>query len=164
MKATWFVLVGVVLAIAMPAGATLLRGEMYTSGVHRFEMQPPEGDWSAAPAHPIAKFYLPPTDNFTANINVVRESFSGTLEDYEKKAVPMLEKELKAKLLKKEQKPGELLIEYTAKMEGRDLHFIARIVKRDDAAYVVTGTSLANDWEKQKEAITKSVMTFRLRD
>ena len=105
---------------------------------------------------------------FTPNINVTSESIEGTDLDTYMKAVkeklPATFTEYKlveeAKITVNGLPATKIIATFTQGVYH--IQNIQMILIRAGKAYIITGTTLANSWEKDKEVLQSSILTFKL--
>jgi hypothetical protein len=107
----------------------------------------------------VAYFFLAPSDGFAANVNIQKQPFSGTIEEYDALSTKQFQ-DLKLELVNRSSKTNTLLYEYRGEMEGNKLHFYSKAVKSGPSIYLVTATSLDSRWNQQKGSLVKSVDSF----
>ncbi len=134
-------------------------GNTFVSDDYGMSIDAPAPQDMTAPNNQIVAFFLPSADNFTANINVLRETSDSSLEAYDKQTLSQF-KQFKLTVLSRTLKGNELRYEYKGTMQGRFLHWYARAVKTGRQIYLVTATALDSQWDKQKPALMKSVESF----
>lgn len=109
----------------------------------------------------VFQYYLPANNGFAANVNLQIQPFDGSLEEYEALSVSQFE-EMDIEVLQLERTGNELLIEYRGAMQNTELHWYARVLKRDSLYYVLTATALAERWSEEQDALVDSVHSFEL--
>ncbi|MCI2282468.1 hypothetical protein L3081_02480 [Colwellia sp. MSW7] len=62
-----------------------------------------------------------------------------------------------------EEKDNSITFEYKGTMQGFDLHWYAKAVKKDNHVYLVTATGAENDWDVDKEILIPNVNSFKLK-
>lgn len=128
----------------------------FVSKEHGITMAPPEAKDSGAQVYQIALFYLPAEDGFAANVNVQKQPYADTMEAYDKLSVSQFEA-LKITVLKRTLGKDEILYEYKGTLQGAEMHFYSRAIKKGNAIILTTATALEASWEKQKAELVKSV-------
>jgi len=92
--------------------------------------------------------FLPVAEGFAANVNVLIQSYEGTLEDY----IAITREQLKKtdfKLLdKRVLGKTTAILEYTGEMQGRALHWYARAEKSGGRVYLATATATEEQWKE----------------
>ncbi len=134
-------------------------GNTFVSDDYGMSIDAPATKDMTAPNNQIVAFFLPPSDNFTANVTVLRQRSDDSLEEQDKRTLGQL-KQLKLTVLNRTLKGNEIRYEYKGDMQGRTLHWYARTVKSGQQIYLVSATALDSEWEKQKTALIKSVESF----
>jgi hypothetical protein len=134
--------------------------DLYVSTSHGFSIAPPV---SADAANlQIAMFFLPASNNFSANVNVQKQKFSDSIEAYDKLSASQFE-QLGLGILNRTLKGNEVRYEYQGKMQGRPVHWYARGTKVGGYVYLVTATGLEEQWQSQKKVLMESVDSFMLK-
>ena len=110
-----------------------------------------------------------PAKGFAPNIVVVDEDFSGTLEEYFKQGVKLVEKTInKAKIISQKKistadgDAGFKLV-YTSEQNGLKLKQIQYFFSKGDKKYVLTCSSLVASGDEFDNVFEKSAMTFKIR-
>ncbi len=137
-------------------------GNTFVSNDYGISIDAPAAEDMTAPNNQIVAFFLPPSDNFTANVNVLREQSGDSLEAFDKLSLSQF-KQFKLTILNRTLKGNEIRYEYKGTMQGRTLHWYARTVKAGQLIYLVTATALDSEWAKQKSALIKSVESFSVK-
>lgn len=106
-------------------------------------------------------FYSPSGGKFSPNVNVLIQSFDGTMEEYYEKSRDQI-KALKFQTIKSSFENNQAYFEYIGKLENNQMHFYQKYVKNGKKFYVVTATILEIDWENKKTELIKSVNSFNL--
>jgi hypothetical protein len=106
---------------------------------------------------------LPPTNGFSANVNVQLQPYAGSIAEYK----TVTEQQFSAIGLTlvsiEEGKNSESLsIEYKGLLQGQSLHWCAKAFKKGNIMYVVTATDTEASWEKHKEQLIANVQSFKL--
>ena len=128
-----------------------------------FAIQLPQANKAVAQGGPqVAIFFLPPMDNFQANVNVQKQAFKGTMEQYKSISLGQFEK-MKFTLVKESLLNGVLTVEYTGNMQNRDFHWYVKATKKGDSVYLVTGVAPQRTWQYQGDTLRSSVDSFKLK-
>ena len=104
----------------------------------------------------VAAFYLPAADNFAANVNLQKQGFTESADNYDKLTMKQIE-QFNLTVINRVVNQNDLQYEYKGNMQGRMLHFYARAIKSGPTIYLATATSLESQWEQQKLLLIKSV-------
>lgn len=105
--------------------------------------------------------FLPVTEGFAPNINVIIQSFAGTIEEYNKITMDQF-KSMNLKVISESNpSPKETVFEYAGKMNGQDLHFYARAISKGSKIYLVTATAKQTQWPSVGKTLRKHVDSFR---
>jgi hypothetical protein len=119
------------IALAIPLAAQ--DSSLNEAGIG-FGMTPPA--WPTDAIGKVASFYLPAADNFAANITVMLQNFSGTIEEYDKLSEKEFDKQ-GATVMVDTLQDGVLTIENTATNKDRLLHFYLRACKQGPSRILV---------------------------
>ena len=109
----------------------------------------------------IAMYFLQPKNEFAGNVNIMIQSWDGTVKEYIDLTMGQL-KSANLKLVKGDISEVEWKFEYKGKAQGRDLHWYARAVKSNNKILLITATGLETDWEDQRVKFVESVNSFKL--
>jgi hypothetical protein len=136
--------------------------ECYSDSIHTndtFSIIPPKLTQSDDGL--VVSFVSPNGGKFAPNINVLIQTFDGTLEEYYEKSRDQV-KALKFQTVKFTFENNHGYAEYIGKLENNQLHFFQKYVKNGKKIFVVTATSLEIDWENKKTELINSVNSFKL--
>ena len=103
---------------------------------------------------------LPASNGFAANVNVQIQPYPGSLKDYKKFSEAQFT-QMGLKTLSILEKESEIYWEYSGNIQGKDLHFYAKVIKVDHLFYLATGTDLESNWPKTSKNIKSVVNSFR---
>ena len=104
---------------------------------------------------------LTPTDGFSGNVNVQIQPYAGTLAEY---VTLSLEQFKAGKLTVLDQRTlskSVAIIEYTGKLQGRSLHWYARLELFNGNIYLATATSLETQWTKESSQLKACIDSLR---
>ncbi len=161
MKMTRWLMVGLTLALA-PAALAAGPVNNYVAGDLGISIEVPVSTDAQGDSYQVAAFLLPPSDGFSANVNVQKQRFGDSLEAYDKLSTAQF-REFKFAVVKTARKGNQVTWEYMGDLQGRKLHWYARAIKSGDYVYLATGTVLESRWDKQKAAIIRSVESFTVK-
>jgi hypothetical protein len=103
---------------------------------------------------------LPATDGFAANVNVQIQPYTGTVGDY----VALTLQQFKTAGLKVLQQTVTVksvaYFEYSGEMQGRSLHWYARVEKSGGAVFLATATATPEQWIKEGARLKTCVDSF----
>ena len=106
--------------------------------------------------------FLPSSEGFAPNINVVIQTYAGSIQDYITLSKGQFD-QLKANVLnEKLNGDSEWQVEYKATMQNNDLHFYARAISKNGKIYLVTGTTKESQWNTFGATIRQHVDSFSL--
>ena len=111
----------------------------------------------------IARFYLPATEGFAANVDIQKQKYNKSIQDYEKLSDKQI-KALNLTIIRRKITGNESLRELRGKAQGKVLHWYGRAIKRENYVYLVLAVSLESQWEKQKAKLMKSVNSFKIQN
>ncbi|MEK6744244.1 MAG: hypothetical protein AABZ15_11560 [Nitrospirota bacterium] len=114
------------------------------------------------PNYQIAMFFLPVSDNFSANVNIQKQQFTEPVEAYDTLTMSQF-KQFNMTVLNRTIKGNDLRYEYKGEIEGRTLHWYAKAIKSGQHVYLVTATGLDSQWAQQKALLIKSVDSFAVK-
>lgn len=123
-----------------------------------FSMTPPETE--EVKDGVVAMLFLPVKNKFGANVNVMVQTFQGTMDEYNEITQKQF-KEMKLRVIESKIDKECIKYEYAGMQNGMDLHFYAKSWKKGDKVYLITATGLEIDWADQKDVLMKSVNSFR---
>ena len=130
----------------------------YENASYGFSLAPPLAEESKAGV--VAMFFLPPKNGFAANVNALVQDYQGTLEKYDEITQKQF-KDMGLRVIETKIGDKSIIYEYAGKKNKMNLHFYAKIWKKGDKMYLITATGLEMDWEEQKDALVKSVNSFK---
>ena len=105
--------------------------------------------------------FLPASENFAANVNVLIQPYSGTIEEYTKVTLDAYKANGMKVLQQKEISRSVVVFEVTGEMDGRTLHWYSRAEKVAGRIYLATGTAREEDWPRQGAPIKNCVDSLR---
>jgi hypothetical protein len=147
-----------VLALAIPAGRAWSADDNLNEGKIGFSMVPPA--WAVGNNGMICSFFLPPADNFAANVGVMIQPYKGTLQEYDTLSLAQL-KQSQATILIDKIEDDCLTYEYTAVMQNKAMHFYTRAFKHGSSkVYLATATCLDASAPAQLPILQASVDSF----
>ena len=109
----------------------------------------------------LAMFFLPVSNGFSPNINVLKQKFPGAMAEYDKLSLNQFTT-MKWNLLKHSVNEKEIIYEYTGSMQGKDFHWYARALRSGDYIYLITATALESQWKDVQAEMLKSVNSFKV--
>lgn len=111
----------------------------------------------------IAMHFLPPSNGFSANVNLTVQPYDGTLEDYDKLSARQL-KAMGLVMIDKSNKDDVLRYEYEGTQSGQKLRWYAKAFKANGKVYLATATARQDQWKEQSPGLIKSVESFALQE
>ncbi|WDE96289.1 hypothetical protein PQO03_11275 [Lentisphaera profundi] len=127
-----------------------------------FQITAPITEKKNAPGPQVTMFFLPPMDNFQANVNVQKQAFKGSMEAYKNISLGQFQK-MKFTLISESLVNGVFTIEYTGIMQKREFQWYAKAFKKGELIYLVTGTAPKRTWQYQGDILKDSVDSFKLK-
>ena len=104
---------------------------------------------------------LPAADNFSGNVNVQIQPYTGTIDEYAALSLKQFQEHKLKIIAKKKVGTSVLALEYAGEMSGRSLHWYYRAEKSGDHAYLATATTTETSWADQSTALKTCVNSFR---
>ena len=102
---------------------------------------------------------LPASNGFSANVNVQIQPYPGSLKDYKKLSEAQFT-QMGLKTISISENENKVYWEYSGNVQGKNLHFYAKIIKVDNLFYLATGTDLESNWPKTSKNIRSVVNSF----
>ncbi len=110
-----------------------------------FSIAPLEAPPGRSPQQ-VLMMMLPATNGFAPNVNVQIQPYEGSIDDYAVLSLGQFKKANLKVIHQSKTKDSALVFEYSGEMQGRNLHWYARIQKSGGRAYVATATALEEQW------------------
>jgi hypothetical protein len=105
--------------------------------------------------------FLPSDGAFAPNVNVQKQKFDASAEDYVKLSMEQFES-FGIKLIDSKQNDKFAVFEYVSTMNGLDLHFYSKAVFSKGCVYLVTGTAAVAQWESVGKNLKKTVDSLKV--
>jgi hypothetical protein len=104
---------------------------------------------------------LPASDNFSANVNVQIQPYTGSIEEYGTLTETQF-KDAGVKVIE-QKKLGKtaMVFEYSGEMRGQFVHCYARAEKAGDHVYLATATATQDQWPKQSAKLKACIDSLR---
>lgn len=106
--------------------------------------------------------FLPADHGFAPNINVMIQQYDGTLADYKVFSEKQLAQQGWTVLKSKMVTESDLWIEYTGAVDDKEFHWLVRVVQGNGKVYLITATSLKNQYRKYAVQLETSLKSFAL--
>jgi len=106
------------------------------------------------------QMYLPGSEGFSPNVNVLIRKHPAGFEDYIKISKDEFER-LKLNVISEKKDGDTWKAEYAGKFGTKELHFYASAVFAKEQVYLATGVSAESQWAKSGPAIKKCVDSFK---
>jgi hypothetical protein len=107
-----------------------------------------------------AFLYLPPSQGFAPNVNVLIQDVPNTIKEYADMSKEQFKTVNLTVLNDHLVGDGEWACEYSGNMQGKDLHFYARALKKGDKVYLITGTATPDQWDSAFPKLKSCVDSF----
>jgi hypothetical protein len=107
-----------------------------------------------------AFLYLPPTQGFAPNVNVLIQDVPNTIKEYADLSKQQFKSANLTLLNDHLAGDGEWACEYSGTMQGKDLHFYARALKKGDKIYLITATATPEQWDTVSPKLKGCVDSF----
>jgi len=156
-------LVTALLALSLVSAVAAQAASEFVSREFGFSITPPELDPQPATTVQVGIFFLPPSDGFSANVNVQVQPYDDSLAAYDKLSVGQF-KEQKWKVLQRELTDDSLAYEYRGKTQGLSLHWYSVARRIEGYVILVTATALESHWDEQEATLKASVDSFQLNE
>ncbi len=105
--------------------------------------------------------FLPSSDGFAANVNVQIQPYTKDISSFVKLSLEQFKqlnlKTIQQKLLNE----TTAIIEYSGEMQGRRLHWYARMEKSKGHVRLATATAAEEQWKNSADALKKCVDSLR---
>ncbi len=124
-----------------------------------FSIAPLEGGSKEEP-HQVVAMYLPPSEDFAPNVNVMIQKYKGSLQEYADLSRIQF-KDAEFHIISDKTATASQTWEFTGEVGGRNLHFYSKAELGHGTVYLVTATALQSQWDRHKEALKKCVESFR---
>jgi hypothetical protein len=124
-------------------------------------MEALEASLGTSPVATIITF-LPPSDGFSPNINVVIQPFKGSIDDYIEISKKQFEEEKDTIVSEHKVANREWTVEYHGVSDGRHLHFYARSIVAGTRVYLVTATATELQWKSVGNKLKACTESFQL--
>lgn len=106
--------------------------------------------------------FLPPIKGFAANLNIVIQLYEGSMKEYaklsEEQIINMGWKLIESKIVNE----SEYRLEYSGMQENLNFHWLARIIRKGNKYFVITCTSLEDQYKQYVKKFETSLDSFKL--
>jgi hypothetical protein len=116
---------------------------------------------SLAGGQPLQMF-LPPENGFSANINVQIQPYPGTMEQYLELSESQF-KQMGLTVISSKVFGETSFFECAGLMQGMELHFYAKAVKKGDFVYLATATDSKHNWDSNKNKLISAIDSLKLK-
>lgn len=132
---------------------------LYVSPDLKIAIIVPVDKTATPPSYQVAQFWLPPVEGFSANVNIQKQQFGGTMAQYDQISGGQFEKG-GLTVLQRTVTEKDALWELKGTIQGRDMHFYVRAAKQGNYVLLVTATAMEKSWPAQSAELVKSVKSF----
>ena len=158
-KLQFLILIAMFPAAVCTADEGVLRLEGFTIDSTGLQVKSKEPQTTAYGT--LAAFlYLPPTQGFAPNVNVLIQDVPNPIQEYADLSKQQFKSANLTVLNDHLVGDGEWACEYSGNMQGKDLHFYARALKKGDKVYLVTATAALDQWDSVFPKLKSCVDSF----
>jgi hypothetical protein len=104
---------------------------------------------------------LPASDNFSPNVNVQIQPYSGSIEEYGALTETQFKDAGVKVIAQKKEGKSAMTFEYSGEMRGQSVHCYARAEKSGDYIYLATATANQEQWPKQSAKLKACIDSLR---
>ncbi|MBN1555888.1 MAG: hypothetical protein JXA11_14185 [Phycisphaerae bacterium] len=149
------------MAVLLASSSIARERDLLVSREYGISISPPVAKEITSYPYTMAVFFLPYSDGFSATVNVQKQVFAKSLEEYDQISRKQF-RQFNATVLQHKGEEKEILYEWKALMEDRNMHYYSRVVKQGNFIYLITATGLESRWNQQKAELMKSVDSFQV--
>lgn len=157
MSKTWVVLLLAVLI--WPCFAVEEKTPRLVFPANGFSIAPLDGK-AGAGSFTALMMFLPVTDGFGPNVNVMIQPYPGTLQTYADLSRQQFAA-AKMTLVSEQLADGMLTLEYTGTLQNNAMHFYSRAFSADGKVYLATATAREAQWETSGAKLKSCVDSLR---
>ena len=159
MLAVVWVAMGAAIAAAHPEGDEGLHFKQHGFSIKPLKTKPADGVMTQ-----VVAMQMPAVDGFAANVNVQLQPFAGTIDEYITLSRQQFDQFAFKVLAQKKIDADTVTLEYAGKMQGVELHWYARAVRKKGKpiVYLVTGTATTAQWSASAPALKDCVDSIKL--
>ena len=110
-----------------------------------FSIQPLEAAPGRIP-YQVLMMFLPPSDGFAPNVNVLIQPYAGTIDDYTTLSKSQFLAAGYKMISETKQGAAAVLFEYSGKFQGRELHWYSKATSSGTTVYLATATATEDQW------------------
>jgi hypothetical protein len=126
-----------------------------------FSIAPLSADAKGATFTALTMF-IPPANNFAANVNVQIQAYADTMDAYITLSKQQLD-QMKLEMIRADKTaPDTCVFEYKGTMGDRTLHFYSRGILKSGAVYLATATATEDQWATVSDNFKGCVDSFQL--
>ncbi len=104
----------------------------------------------------LMTMYLPSSEGFSPNINIMKQHYTGTIKEYISLSNTQF-KQLNLTIIEEVQTKNSVTWEYIGMMKGKALHWYSKATSVDGAVYLATATALETQYKDIKKQLKASV-------
>jgi hypothetical protein len=158
-KLQLLILIAILPTVVCAADEGVLRLEGFTIDSTGFQVKSKEPQ-AIAYGTLAAFLYLPPTQGFAPNVNVLIQDVTNTIQEYADLSRQQFKSANLTVLNDHLVGDGEWACEYSGNMQGKDLHFYSRALKKADKIYLITATAAPDQWDSVFPKLKNCVDSF----
>ncbi|MCP5463040.1 MAG: hypothetical protein H7A34_07745 [bacterium] len=123
----------------------------------------PLDEKSTVQSYQLLVMFLPASDAFAPNVNVILQQYSDTMESYAALSRQEFQDE-QWTILKEETVGNSIHWETSGMFQGQKLHWYMRADFNNGTVYLITATATENQWKTVGTKLTECVDSFQLDD
>jgi hypothetical protein len=144
------------LSLSLSAADSTNRLHFPMAGFSIAPLDAPPGDLNQS----TLMMFLPASGQYSANVNVMIQPFTGDLAEYSKLTLGQFKTAALKVVEQKNAGTSAVIFEYAGVMQGQPLHWYSRAEKSGDHIYLVTATAQESGWAKQSAQLKNCVDSF----
>jgi len=118
------------------------------------------GSWGST--FTAVQMYLPPTDQYGANVTVQLQSYGDSMDHYIKLSEQGFD-QMKLQVVRMDRRSRDIcVLEYKGQMGDRNLHFYAKAIMHSGTVYIATATATENQWDSEGDTLRNCVDSIAL--
>lgn len=108
----------------------------------------------------VLGMFLPASNRFAPNVNVMAQRYSGDLDQYILLSKKQFEEAKYTIIAEKKHGDESWTVEYSGQTGSRAMHWYAKAVRGDGTVYLTTGTALEEQWKDVADKLKACVDSF----
>jgi hypothetical protein len=129
--------------------------------LYGFQIDSLDATINSSPAKALIMF-LPESDGFQPNINVIVQPYNETIKDYIALSKGQFE-QLQFRVIAEHQiGDNRWSVEYSGLASGNDIHCYAQAVSKNGKVYLATATAKASQWATVGDTLRKHIDGFKV--